>query len=144
MARWRICHSGAAPKTCPASTCLKLCCWDHIWHGVPCLQPCPNPTQILPNPVHAQNPAAYEAIDLDPFGTPAHLFDAAVQSVSDGGLLLVTATDMAGERTMGSCASCTSHSWPMRWPPTRPGCSRCEASYKQCKCCVGLYAFFVV
>ena len=38
----------------------------------------------------------YEAVDLDPFGTPAHLLDAAVQAVADGGLLLVTATDMAG------------------------------------------------
>ena len=43
-----------------------------------------------------QNPAAYEAIDLDPFGTPAHMFDGALQSVAEGGLLLITATDMAG------------------------------------------------
>lgn len=43
-----------------------------------------------------QNPLGYEAIDLDPFGSPAHLLDAAVQSVADGGLLLITATDMAG------------------------------------------------
>lgn len=98
--------------------------------------------------MHAQNPAAYEAIDLDPFGTPAHLFDAAVQSVTDGGLLLVTATDMAGARTMGSCASRTSHSGkPDLWleaskfgHPCEPVCSHCKALHKQ-KCCGGLCAF---
>ncbi|GBF93065.1 tRNA (guanine(26)-N(2))-dimethyltransferase-like [Raphidocelis subcapitata] len=37
----------------------------------------------------------YDAVDLDPYGTPAHLLDSAVQSVSEGGLLMVTATDMA-------------------------------------------------
>lgn len=37
----------------------------------------------------------YDAIDLDPYGTPAHLLDSAVQSVAEGGLLAVTATDMA-------------------------------------------------
>jgi tRNA (guanine26-N2/guanine27-N2)-dimethyltransferase len=34
-------------------------------------------------------------IDLDPYGTPSMLLDTAVQSVAEGGLLLVTATDMA-------------------------------------------------
>ncbi len=38
----------------------------------------------------------YDAVDLDPYGTPAQLLDTAVQAVSEGGLLLVTATDMAG------------------------------------------------
>lgn len=38
---------------------------------------------------------AYDAVDLDPYGTPAELLDTAVQSVAEGGLLLVTATDMA-------------------------------------------------
>lgn len=37
----------------------------------------------------------YDVIDLDPYGTPAHLLDTAMQSVADGGLLAVTATDMA-------------------------------------------------
>jgi tRNA (guanine26-N2/guanine27-N2)-dimethyltransferase len=37
----------------------------------------------------------YDAIDLDPYGTPAHLLDSAVQSVAEGGLLAITATDMA-------------------------------------------------
>lgn len=39
----------------------------------------------------------YDAVDLDPYGTPAQLLDSAVQAVSEGGLLLITATDMAGE-----------------------------------------------
>lgn len=45
-----------------------------------------------------QNPGGYHAVDLDPYGTPAQFLDAAVQSVAEGGLLMVTATDMAGER----------------------------------------------
>jgi tRNA (guanine26-N2/guanine27-N2)-dimethyltransferase len=34
-------------------------------------------------------------VDLDPYGSPSRLLDAAVQAVGEGGLLLVTATDMA-------------------------------------------------
>ncbi|XP_072934880.1 tRNA (guanine(26)-N(2))-dimethyltransferase-like isoform X1 [Epargyreus clarus] len=37
----------------------------------------------------------FTAIDLDPYGCPSIFLDSAVQSVADGGLLLVTATDMA-------------------------------------------------
>ena len=37
----------------------------------------------------------YDVIDLDPYGSPAPFLDAAVQAVSDGGLLCVTCTDMA-------------------------------------------------
>lgn len=37
----------------------------------------------------------YDAIDLDPYGCPSIFLDSAVQAVEDGGLLLVTATDMA-------------------------------------------------
>ena len=37
----------------------------------------------------------FDAVDLDPYGTPSTLLDGAVQTVADGGLLLVTATDMA-------------------------------------------------
>ncbi|KAK2710527.1 tRNA (guanine(26)-N(2))-dimethyltransferase-like isoform X3 [Artemia franciscana] len=37
----------------------------------------------------------FNAIDLDPYGSPTPFLDAAIQSISDGGLLLVTATDMA-------------------------------------------------
>lgn len=37
----------------------------------------------------------FDAIDLDPYGCPNRFLDGAIQSISDGGLLLVTATDMA-------------------------------------------------
>ncbi|XP_071656838.1 tRNA (guanine(26)-N(2))-dimethyltransferase isoform X2 [Patagioenas fasciata] len=38
--------------------------------------------------------APFDVIDLDPYGSPAPFLDAAVQAVSDGGLLCVTCTDM--------------------------------------------------
>ena len=34
-------------------------------------------------------------IDVDPFGSPAAFVDRAVQSVAEGGMLLITATDLA-------------------------------------------------
>lgn len=37
----------------------------------------------------------FDVIDLDPYGSPAIFLDAAVQSVSDGGMLCITCTDMA-------------------------------------------------
>ncbi|XP_004084262.1 tRNA (guanine(26)-N(2))-dimethyltransferase [Oryzias latipes] len=37
----------------------------------------------------------YDVIDLDPYGSPVTFLDAAVQSVSEGGLLCITCTDMA-------------------------------------------------
>lgn len=37
----------------------------------------------------------FDVIDLDPYGCPSIFLDSAVQAVKDGGLLLVTATDMA-------------------------------------------------
>lgn len=37
----------------------------------------------------------FDVIDLDPYGCPSIFLDSAVQSVKDGGLLLITATDMA-------------------------------------------------
>lgn len=36
-----------------------------------------------------------QAVDLDPYGCPTQFLDSAVQCVADGGLLLVTCTDMA-------------------------------------------------
>lgn len=36
----------------------------------------------------------FDAIDLDPYGSAATFLDSAVQAVSDGGILLVTCTDM--------------------------------------------------
>ncbi|XP_063829867.1 tRNA (guanine(26)-N(2))-dimethyltransferase [Ostrinia nubilalis] len=44
---------------------------------------------------HKHPSSRFAAIDLDPYGCPSPFLDAAVQSVQDGGLLLVTATDMA-------------------------------------------------
>jgi tRNA (guanine26-N2/guanine27-N2)-dimethyltransferase len=38
--------------------------------------------------------AAYDVIDLDPYGTVSPFLDAAVQAVADGGLLCITSTDM--------------------------------------------------
>lgn len=37
----------------------------------------------------------FDAVDLDPYGCPSMYLDGAVQCISDGGILLVTATDMA-------------------------------------------------
>lgn len=37
----------------------------------------------------------FHVIDLDPFGTAAQFFDAAVRSIGEGGLLMVTCTDTA-------------------------------------------------
>ncbi|XP_057346139.1 tRNA (guanine(26)-N(2))-dimethyltransferase isoform X2 [Manis pentadactyla] len=37
----------------------------------------------------------FDVIDLDPYGSPAPFLDAAVQAVSEGGLLCITCTDMA-------------------------------------------------
>ncbi len=45
--------------------------------------------------VMMQNQNAFDVVDLDPYGSPSQLLDSAVQSVADGGLLCVTATDMA-------------------------------------------------
>lgn len=37
----------------------------------------------------------FSIIDLDPYGSPAPFLDAAVQSLAEGGLLMITCTDMA-------------------------------------------------
>lgn len=37
----------------------------------------------------------FDVVDLDPYGSPTQLLDSAVQAAADGGLLCVTATDMA-------------------------------------------------
>lgn len=41
------------------------------------------------------HPKEFDVVDLDPYGSPSVFLDSAVQSVSDGGLLMCTATDMA-------------------------------------------------
>lgn len=37
----------------------------------------------------------FHVIDLDPYGCPSQFLDSAVQSVCNGGMLMVTCTDMA-------------------------------------------------
>jgi tRNA G26 N,N-dimethylase Trm1 len=44
---------------------------------------------------HRRPTERVSAVDLDPYGCPSPFLDAAVQCVSDGGVLLVTCTDMA-------------------------------------------------
>jgi len=44
---------------------------------------------------HKKASDRFNVIDLDPYGSPSPFLDAALQSVADGGLLCVTATDMA-------------------------------------------------
>ncbi|GFQ75957.1 hypothetical protein TNCT_408071 [Trichonephila clavata] len=44
---------------------------------------------------HRQFKDRFDAVDLDPYGTAAPFLDAAVQCVKDGGLLMITCTDMA-------------------------------------------------
>lgn len=44
---------------------------------------------------HRHPPSSrFDAIDLDPYGSAATFLDSAVQAVADGGILLVTCTDM--------------------------------------------------
>merc|ERR1712180_500629 len=44
---------------------------------------------------HRRPDQRFSVIDLDPYGSPTPFLDSAVQAVQDGGLLCVTATDMA-------------------------------------------------
>jgi tRNA (guanine26-N2/guanine27-N2)-dimethyltransferase len=52
--------------------------------------------------------AKYEVIDLDPYGSAAPFLDAAVQAVSDGGLLCVTCTDAGVWASTGYSEKCYS------------------------------------
>jgi len=45
--------------------------------------------------LHRDDAARFDVLDLDPYGAPTPFLDGAVQAVSEGGLLCVTATDMA-------------------------------------------------
>ncbi|CAG9463613.1 unnamed protein product [Pedinophyceae sp. YPF-701] len=45
--------------------------------------------------VMLSNPQQFDVVDLDPYGSPVQFLDSAVQTVTDGGLLMVTATDTA-------------------------------------------------
>lgn len=44
---------------------------------------------------HRRYKERFHIIDLDPYGSPSMFLDAALQAIHDGGLLLVTCTDMA-------------------------------------------------
>jgi tRNA (guanine26-N2/guanine27-N2)-dimethyltransferase len=37
----------------------------------------------------------FDVVDIDPFGSPVHFLDSAIRALRDGGLLALTATDMA-------------------------------------------------
>jgi tRNA (guanine26-N2/guanine27-N2)-dimethyltransferase len=37
----------------------------------------------------------FDVVDIDPYGTAAPFIDSAVQTVSDGGLICLTCTDLA-------------------------------------------------
>lgn len=50
----------------------------------------------------------YEVIDLDPYGTAAPFLDAAVQAVSDGGMLCITCTDAGIWASTGYSEKCFS------------------------------------
>ena len=45
--------------------------------------------------IHGAPRKRFDAIDLDPFGSPAPFLDSAIRALRDGGLLMLTATDMA-------------------------------------------------
>eukprot|EP00979_Chaetoceros_neogracilis_P018486 scaffold10656_cov256-Chaetoceros_neogracile.AAC.3 len=47
------------------------------------------------DPIKAMQKEQYDVIDLDPYGSAAPFLDAAVQAVTNGGLLAITCTDMA-------------------------------------------------
>ena len=47
------------------------------------------------SPIQALQKEQYDVIDLDPYGSAAPFLDAAVQAVTNGGLLAITCTDMA-------------------------------------------------
>ncbi|XP_013784928.2 tRNA (guanine(26)-N(2))-dimethyltransferase-like isoform X2 [Limulus polyphemus] len=44
---------------------------------------------------HRSHDKRFHIIDVDPYGSPAPFLDSAVQAVRDGGLLMITCTDMA-------------------------------------------------
>ena len=44
-----------------------------------------------------QKAGTFDVVDLDPYGAPVQFLDSAVQAASEGGMLCITATDMAGD-----------------------------------------------
>lgn len=47
------------------------------------------------NAARARGLGSYDVVDIDPYGSAAGYLDAAVEAVTDGGLLCITATDMS-------------------------------------------------
>lgn len=45
--------------------------------------------------MHRKYGRQFDAVDVDPFGSPAHFLDAALQGTADDGILMVTCTDLA-------------------------------------------------
>ena len=60
---------------------------------------------------HRPETLRVDCVDLDPYGTAAPFIDAAVQCVSDGGLLCVTCTDMTVLAT---------NNYPEKWSASLP------------------------
>ncbi|KAJ3564295.1 hypothetical protein NP233_g8393 [Leucocoprinus birnbaumii] len=58
---------------------------------------------------HREEKKRVDVVDLDPYGTAAPFLDAAVQCVSDGGLLCVTCTDLAVLATTNYPEKCFSN-----------------------------------
>ena len=65
----------------------------------------------------------YDVIDLDPYGTAAPFLDAAVQALSDGGLLCVTCTDCGVFASVGYLEKTFSQygGLPFKGPPSHEG-----------------------
>lgn len=78
-----------SPKAAMSKICVSLANATHHMYAAF------STTNANPSiPIHLRGVIdKYEVIDLDPFGTAAPFFDAAVQAVSDGGLLCITCTD---------------------------------------------------
>ena len=63
------------------------------WHAAFCHEYCLSQRLLMYESRRKEN--RFDVIDLDPYGSPNQFLDGAVQSVADGGLLMITATDMA-------------------------------------------------
>ena len=60
-----------------------------------CTLNCPwSPCRLLMYKHRHPPSSRFDAIDLDPYGSASTFLDSAVQAVSDGGILLITCTDM--------------------------------------------------
>jgi tRNA (guanine26-N2/guanine27-N2)-dimethyltransferase len=71
------------PLVFPAQTITHLRCLFHVADACAVMYS------------HRSPEDRFDVVDLDPYGSPHTFLDGAVQSVKDGGLLLVTCTDMA-------------------------------------------------